>query len=78
MFDNIEKCLSEYKEICKRIKKDHYREPTKEELNIIDYFDLHFAEAIMTDLQWYDKGEKVAKIILTMQGLSNEIKVKIE
>ena len=78
MFNNIKKCLNEYEETCKRIREDNYREPTEKELSIISYFDLHFAEAIMTDLQSGDKGEKVAKIILAMQGLSNEIKVKIE
>ena len=78
MFSNIEKCLSEYKEVCERLKRDNYRKPTKEEESVLNYFDLHFAEAIMTDFQYCDKGEKVAKIILAVQGLSNEIKVKIE
>ena len=78
MFQNIEKCLNEYKEVCKRLRENNWRELTKEEEGLLNYFDMHLAEAIMTDFQDYDKGEKVAKIILTMQGLSNEIKVKIE
>lgn len=78
MFANIEQCLHEYDEVCKKLKEDCWRDPTKEELKILDYFDLHLAEAIMTDFQYYDKGVKIAKIILAMQELSNEIKVKIE
>ena len=78
MFTNIEKCLNEYKEVHEKWIKDWDYNPTSEESNVIDYLDLHLAEAIMTDFRDYDKGEKVAKIILAMQGLSNEIKVKIE
>lgn len=75
-FKNIEKCLSEYEEVCKKL--NGWDNPTEEERNIIEYLDLHLAEAIMTDFQHCDKGVKIAKIILAMQGLSNEIKVKIE
>ena len=76
IFTNIKKCLSEYEEVCKKL--NGWDNLTEEESNILNYFDLHFAEAIMTDFQYDDKGEKIAKIILAMQGLSNEIKVKIE
>lgn len=78
MFDNIEKCLNEYKKVYEKYVKDWQHKVTQEEDNILEYFDLHLAEAIMTDFQYCDKGAKVAKIILAMQGLSNEIKVKIE
>lgn len=78
MFDNIEQCLHEYDEVCKKLKENCWRDPTEDEQNILDYFDLHLAEAIMTDFRYCDKGVKIAKIILAMQELSNEIKVKIE
>lgn len=77
-FKNIEKCLSEYEEACKKCREEPKYCEDKEVTNIIEYLDLHLAEAIMTDLQYCDKGVKIAKIILAMQGLSNEIKVKIE
>lgn len=77
-FKNIEKCLSEYEEACKKCKEDPHCIDNKEIIDIFDYFDLHLAEAIMKDLHYCNKGEKVAKIILAMQGLSNEVKVKIE
>lgn len=76
MFKNIEECLSEYEEVSKDYV-GHYNLTEKEKC-IIDYFDLHFAEAIMKDFHYSDKGVAIAKIILAMQGLSNEIKVKIE
>lgn len=75
-FTNIKKCLDEYEEVCKKL--NGWDNPTEKESNILEYFNLHLAEAIMTDFQYCDKGVKIAKIILAMQGLSNEIKVKIE
>ena len=76
MFKEIRKCLDEYEEIWKQI--DYWRNPTKEEAQVIDYFDLHLAEAIMKDFDYGDRGEKLSKIILATLGMSNEIKIKIE
>lgn len=75
MFKEIRKCLDEYEEVCKQM---NWRNLTKEESNVLDYFDLHLAEAIMTNFVYGDRGEKIAKIILTTLGMSSEIKVKIE
>lgn len=75
MFEGIRKCLDEYEETCEQI---NWRNPTYEEAQVLDYFDLHLAEAIMTDFDYGDRGEKLAKIILATLGISNEIKVKIE
>lgn len=77
-FKNIERCLNEYEEACKKCYKEPETEEEKEALDFIEYFDLHLAKAIMSDLQYCDKGEKVAKIILAMLRLSNEVKIKIE
>ena len=78
MFKEIRKCLDEYEEVCKRQHVCY--NPTEEESNIIDYFDLHLAEAIMRDfgIGGDDRGEKLAKIILATLGISNEVRVKIE
>lgn len=73
MFKNIRKCLDEYELTVNNVRFD---EITKEENDIIYYFDLHFSQALMTDL--CDDSEKVAKIILAAKGLSNEIKIKVE
>lgn len=75
MFEEIRKCLDEYEEVCQR-----WPDYTEEEVDIIDYFDLHLAEAIMKDfgVGGDDRGEKLAKIILATLGMSSEIKVKIE
>ena len=73
MFENIRKCLDEYEDTMNNARFD---EITKDEENIILYFDLHISQALMTDL--CDNSEKVAKIILAAKGLSNEVKVKVE
>jgi hypothetical protein len=75
MFNEIRKCLDEYEEVCEQM---NWRNLTEEEANVLDYFDLHLAEAIMKDFDYGDRGEKLAKIILATLGMSNEIKVKIE
>lgn len=75
MFENIKQCIREYENILSNCRGFDY-EPTKEELNIIGYFTLHLAQAIMTDLE-YD-SEKIAKIILATKGLSNEVTIKVE
>lgn len=78
MFEEIRKCLDEYEEVCKKYDGCYY--PTEKEMCILDYFDLHLAEAIMRDfgVGGNDKGEKLAKIILATLGMSNDIKVKVE
>lgn len=68
MFKNIEKLIYE----CREIHDKHITTLTGEEMDILNYFDLYLAKAIMKDLQYGDKGVKAAKIILAMQGLSNE------
>ena len=76
MFEEIRKCLDEYEEVCNR--PHVYYNPTEEEVNVMDYFELHLAEAILKDSRYNNNGEKLAKIILATLGMSNEIKIKIE
>ena len=71
MFKNIKECLNEYEEVSKKYDDDYIL--VEEEKCVIDYFDLHFAEAIMRDFHYSDKGVAIAKIILTIQGLLNEV-----
>ena len=77
MFENMKQCLREYENISSNFRNFDY-EPTKDELNIIEYFTLHFAQAIMTDLGYDNNDEKLAKIILATKGLSNEVTIKVE
>ena len=73
MFDNIIKCLDEFNSVIngENAKKGFFNE--KEE-DIINYFDLHLAKALMKDR--YVNAEKVAKFILVAKGLSGDIKIK--
>ena len=66
MFDEIKKCLEEYDKACY-----NYSNPTDEEERILKFFDLHLAEAIIMDFKYYDKGLKLAKIILAELGELN-------
>lgn len=77
-FGNIKKCLNEYEEVYKKLCECLSCSPTKEEIDIIEYLEFNLAKAIMEDFG-YNKGDvKIAKIILAMKDISNEIKVKIE
>lgn len=76
MFENIRKCLDDYEKSTEDFYTDY--DYTVEDREIIDYFEMNFAKAIMKDLRIYKNDEKIAKIILAAKGLSNEIKVKVE
>jgi hypothetical protein len=80
MFENIKKCLDEYKQTQINVNSRNLFEHdiTEEEWDVLQYFDLHFAKAIMKDLEYDNDAEKVAKIILAAKGLSNEVKIKVE
>lgn len=70
MFNRIRKCLDEF--------ENHFLNECNETdkiktQNVFDYFDLHLAEALMSDLS---NSDRVAKIILASKGLSSEIKIK--
>lgn len=75
MFENIRKCLDEYEKVANDI---NYLNITQEESDIINFFALHFSQAIMKDLPYNNYDESIAKIILAAKGLSNEVKVKVE
>lgn len=70
MFNKIRKCLDEFENHILFESKETDEIKTK---NIFDYFDLHLAEALMSDL---GNSDRVAKIILASKGLSSEIKIK--
>lgn len=76
MFENIRKCLDDYEKSIEDFYTDY--DYTTEDKDIIDYFEMNFAKAIMKDLEIYKNDEKIAKIILAAKGLSNEVKVKVE
>jgi hypothetical protein len=75
MFNNTRKVLDEFEEVYKHACLD-VCELTKDEEDILTYFNMHLAKALMQDK---DVGaESVAKIILAAKNLSSEITVKVE
>lgn len=74
MFENVRKVLDEfestYNTVCKKFA------PTQDEEDILIYFNVHLAKALMQDE--YIRAESVAKIILAAKDLSNEITVKVQ
>lgn len=74
MFENIKKCLDEYE----KADELYFIDFAPEQLDILNFFEMNFAKAIMKDLHLNNRDESVAKIILAAKGLSNEIKVKVE
>lgn len=75
MFNNIRKVLDEFEETYKHACLD-VCVLTKDEEDILSYFNVHLAKALMQDE--YIGAEGVAKIILAAKNLSSEITVKVE
>jgi hypothetical protein len=75
MFNNTRKVLDEFEKTYNNL--DHGgRFPTKDEEDILLYFNMHLAKALMQDE--YIGAESVSKIILAAKNLSSEITVKVE
>lgn len=74
MFKNIINILSEFEETVNRLNKECSADLTEEDKNVLDYFDLSLAKALMQNR--YVDSEKLGKIILASKGLSNEIKIE--
>lgn len=64
MFKKIRKCLDDCENVFLKLEKGD--KLTIEEEIILDYFNLHLAEALMQD--WGD-SEKIAKIILANKDM---------
>ena len=69
MFENVRKCLDELENT---VKKINY---TKEDEDIMAYFNLHLAEALMKD---YQESERVARVILAEKGLFEKIQFEFK
>ena len=70
MLKNLKKCLDTYETVCNKLEEEYVWDTdllTSEEKDILDYFDMYLAKAIMSDLT-SDDSEAVAKIILAMKG----------
>lgn len=74
MFENIRKVLDEFENTYNTVRKKFA--PTQYEEDILIYFNMHLAKALMKDE--YIRSESVAKIILAAKDLSNEITVKVQ
>ena len=75
MFNNTRKVLDEFEETYNNLCRSG-RLPTKEEEDVLSYFNMHLAKALMQDE--YIGVESVAKIILAAKNLLSEITVKVE
>ena len=74
MFENIRKVLDEFENTYNTVRKKFA--PTQDEEDILIYFNMHLAKALMQDE--YIGSESVAKIILAAKELSNEITVNVQ
>jgi hypothetical protein len=75
MFNNTRKVLDEFEKTYNNLDHDG-RFPTEDEEDILLYFNMHLAKALMQDE--YIGAESVAKIILAAKNLSSEITVKVK
>lgn len=75
MFKNIRKVLDEFEGTYNKIQND-FRKTTKEDEEVMQYFSIHLAKALMQDEYVLDGS--VAKIILATKELSSEITVKVQ
>lgn len=75
MFKNIRKVLDEFENTYNDVY-NHSFTSTKDQEDILIYFNVNLAKALMQDE--YTRSESVAKIILAAKELSNEITVKVE
>ena len=75
MFNNTRKVLDEFEETYNNLCHSGCL-PIKEEEDVLSYFNMHLAKALMQDE--YIGAESVAKIILAAKNLSSEITVKVE
>ena len=71
MFKKIRKCLDDFEQMSYK-KED---ELTREDEDIYEYFNLHLAEAIMSEC-W--RSEDIAMIILSENHLINKATVKFK
>ena len=75
MFNNTRKVLDEFEKVYNNAVRNICNLTTEEE-DIISYFNVHLAKALMQDE--YIGAESVAKIILAAKELSSEITVKVQ
>ena len=75
MFEEVRKVLDDFETVVKKCHSDGIL--SKEDEEILDYFEIDMAKALMK-IGYKDSAEKIAKVILAYKGLSNEIKVKVE
>ena len=65
MFEHIRKFLDEFENTFNELSHRSYDKLTNEEKNILEYADMHLAEALMKD---WGSSDIVAKIILIKKG----------
>lgn len=76
MFKNIRAVLDNFENAYQRVMFSHEVDVVTCDMDILDYFNVDLAKALMQDI--YISDESVAKIILATRGMSSEITVKVE
>jgi hypothetical protein len=76
MFQNIRNVLETYEKTYNNIIQNGTLKISEEDENIIQYFGMHLAKALMQDE--FIPDVSIAKIILATRDLSNDITVKIQ
>ena len=75
MFENTRKVLDEFESSYNDVMNNGWN-VSEEDRNVLDYFSVHLAKALMQD--GYILDISVAKIILATRDLSSDITVKVE
>lgn len=76
MFQNTRNVLDTFEKTYNNLVKNGALTISEEDDNIIQYFSMHLAKALMQDE--YISDASVAKIILVARDLSSDITVKIK
>ena len=76
MFQNTRNVLETFEKTYNNIMQNGTLTISEEDENIIQYFSMHLAKALMQDE--FIPDASIAKIILATRDLSNDITVKIQ
>lgn len=74
MFQKIKECLYNFEFAFEKTCEDV--ELNKEEIEVLDFFDMHLAEELIKNS--YINHEKVAKIIMAFTGIKEKIEIQVK
>lgn len=74
MFQKIKECLYNYEFATQKVSETG--EVDKEDIEVLDFFDIHLAEELIKDT--FIDHEKVAKIIMAFVGIKERIEIQVK